>query len=135
MAKCRPGNSIFNEAKGFENYRQPYMDQLTVGLEKSITSRLKAEVMFITRANKSILALVDRNAAQNWRPLNDVYVYDGFGKVLDANGQPLKLPVMYVRADDLRRRLVFGTQFSNQIPGYTQRRHARGCRRRTCRTW
>ncbi|MBL0169398.1 MAG: TonB-dependent receptor [Gemmatimonadaceae bacterium] len=119
-AACRPGNSIFNEAKGFENYRQPYMDQVTVGLEKSITSKLKAEALYITRANKSILALVDRNAARNWRPLRDVYVYDGFGKVLDANGQPLKLPVLYVRADDLRRRLVFGTQFSNQIPGYTQ---------------
>ena len=120
LATCRPGNSIFNEAKGFENYRQPYMDQLTVGLEKSLTSRLKAEVLYITRANKSVLALVDRNAATNWAPLHDVFVYDGFGKVLDANGQPLKLPLLYVRADDLRRRLVFGTQFSNQIPGYTQ---------------
>ena len=47
-------------------------------------------------------------------------VYDGFGPVLDANGSPLKLPTVYVRADDLRRRLVFGTQFSNQIPGYSQ---------------
>ncbi|MEQ1692556.1 MAG: carboxypeptidase regulatory-like domain-containing protein, partial [Gemmatimonas sp.] len=120
LATCRPGNSIFNEAKGFENYRQPYMDQVTVGLEKSLTSRLKAEVLYITRANKSILALVDRNAEKNWRPLRDVHVYDGFGKVLDANGQPLIIPELYVRADDLRRRLVFGTQFSNQIPGYTQ---------------
>ncbi len=119
-ATCRPGNSIFNEAKGFENYRQPYMDQVTIGLEKSITSRMKAEVLYIARVNKSILALVDRNAAKNWRPLRDVYVFDGFGKVLDASGQPLKLPLLYVRADDLRRRLVFGTQFSNQIPGYTQ---------------
>ena len=120
LATCRQGNSIFNEAKGFENYRQPYMDQVTLGLEKSITSRLKAEVLYVTRANKAILALVDRNAAMNWRPLRDVYVHDGFGRVLDANGQPLKLPVLYVRADDLRRRLVFGTQFTNQIPGYTQ---------------
>ena len=120
LANCRPGNSIFNEASGFENYRQPYMDQVTVGLEKAITSRLKAEVLYVTRTNKAILALVDRNAAKNWRPLRDVSVYDGFGKVLDANGQPLTFPVLYVRADDLRRRLVFGTQFSNQIPGYSQ---------------
>ncbi len=120
LSACRPGNSIFSEAKGFENYRQPYMDQLTLGLEKSISSRLKVEALYITRANRSILALVDRNAAKNWRTIKDVYVYDGFGKVLDANGQPLKLPFVYVRSDDLRRRLVFGTQFSNQIPGYTQ---------------
>lgn len=119
-ADCRPGSSIFNEAKAFVNYRQPYMDQVTLGLEKSFTSHLKAEALYITRVNKSILALVDRNLAKNWRALKDVYVYDGFGKVLDANGQPLKLPVLYVRADDLRKRLVFGTQFSNQIPGYTQ---------------
>lgn len=120
LANCRQGNSIFNEAKGFENYKQPYMDQMTFGLEKAITSRLKAEVLYIARTNKSILALVDKNAATNWAPLRDVHVYDGFGRVLDANGKPLTLPLLYVRADDLRRRLVFGTQFSNQIPGYTQ---------------
>lgn len=120
FATCRTGNSIFNEAKGFENYKQPYMDQMTLGLEKSLNSHLKAEVLYITRVNKSVLALVDKNASKNWAVLRDVYVYDGFGKVLDANGQPLKLPALYVRADDLRRRLVFGTQFSNQIPGYTQ---------------
>lgn len=120
LTTCRPGASIFQEARGFENYRQPYMDQWTIGLEKSITSRLKAEVLFVARENKSILALVDRNLEKNWRPLRDVAVYDGFGKVLDANGKPLTLPVVYVRADDLRKRLVFGTQFSNQIPGYSQ---------------
>jgi Carboxypeptidase regulatory-like domain len=120
LANCRPGNSIFTEAKGFENYRQPYMDQLTVGLERALTSRLKAELLYVTRANKSILALVDRNLAQNWRVLRDVQVYDGFGRVRDANGQPLTIPELYVRADDLRRRLVFGTEFSNAIPGYTR---------------
>ncbi len=119
-ATCRPGNSIFTEARSFENYRQPYMDQLTIGLERAITARMKAEVLYVTRANKSILALVDRNLAKNWRPLRDVHVYDGFGKVLDADGKPLVLPELYVRADDLRRRLVFGNQFGNQIPGYTR---------------
>lgn len=119
-ADCRPGNTIFSEASGFENYRQPYMDQVTIGLERSLSSRLKAEIIYVNRVNKSILALVDQNAAMNWRPITNVRVYDGFGQVLDANGQPLTLPTVYVRSDDLRRRLVFGTQFSNQIPGYTQ---------------
>ena len=72
-ATCRPGNSIFTEARGFENYRQPYMDQVTLGLERSLSPRLKAEVLYITRVNKSILALVDHNAAMNWKPLHDVY--------------------------------------------------------------
>ncbi len=120
LSTCRPGNSVFNEARAFEDYRQPYMDQLTVGLEQAIGTRLKAEVLYVTRRNKAILALVDRNAATNWRALRDVHVYDGFGAVLDADGKPLVLPELYVRADDLRRRLVFGTQFSNQIPGYTR---------------
>ena len=120
LANCRIGNSIFSEAKGFENYRQPYMDQLTLGIEKKFGAHLKAEALYITRVNRSVLALVDRNASRNWKVLKEVYVYDAFGKVLDANGQPLKLPSVYVRADDLRKRLVFGTQFSNQIPGYTQ---------------
>lgn len=120
LASCRPGNSIFTEARGFENYRQPYMDQVTVGVEHSISSKLKAEAIYIGRVNKSILALVDKNASMNWRPLHNVSVYDGFGPVRDANGQPLVLPTVYVRSDDLRRRLVFGTQYSNQIPGYMQ---------------
>lgn len=120
VATCRTGNSIFTEAKGFENYRQPYMDQLTIGLERALSSRMKAEVLFVTRANKAILALVDKNAQQNWRVLRDVQVYDGLGRVLDANGEPLTLPELYVRADDLRRRLVFGNTGINQIPGYTR---------------
>lgn len=120
LATCRPGNTVFAEARGFENYRQPYMDQITVGIERSLSSKFKAEVIYIGRVNKSILALVDKNASINWSPLHNVSVYDGFGAVRDANGQPLVLPTVYVRSDDLRRRLVFGTQFSNQIPGYTQ---------------
>ncbi len=32
----------------------------------------------------------------------------------------MTIPELYVRADDLRRRLAFGTEFSNAIPGYTR---------------
>lgn len=120
LFSCQQGTTLFNEANRFENYKQPYMDQITVGIERSLGSRMKGEMIYVRRVNKNVLALVDKNLERNWRPLRNVAVYDGFGRVTDAAGNPLVLPTMYVRADDLRRRLAFGTQFSNEIPGYTQ---------------
>lgn len=120
LFSCQRGQSLFNEANRFENYKQPYMDQITVGIERSLGRRMKGELIYVRRDNKSVLALVDKNLERNWRPISDVRVWDGFGRVLDANGNPLTLPTLYVRADDLRRRLVFGDQFSNEIPGYTR---------------
>lgn len=116
----RSAMPLFMEANRFENYKQPYMDQITIGMERAFGSRMKGELIYVRRDNKSVLALVDKNLRSNWRPLTNVEVYDGFGRVTDADGKPLTLPTMYVRADDLRRRLVFGTAFSNEIPGYTQ---------------
>ena len=116
---CSTGTTLFNEADRFENYKQPYMDQITAGFERQFGRRMKGELVYVRRVNKNVLALVDKNRAQNWKPINNVEVWDGFGRVVDARGNPLTLPTLYVRADDLRRRLAFGTQFSNQIPGYT----------------
>jgi hypothetical protein len=116
---CATGTTLFNEANRFENYKQPYMDQITVGFERALGKRMKGELLYVNRVNKAVLALVDRNREQNWKPISNVQVFDGFGRVVDARGNPLTLPTIYVRADDLRRRLAFGTQFSNQIPGYT----------------
>jgi hypothetical protein len=114
LFSCFPGANLFNEASAIENYRQPYMDQITLGLEKTIGRNLKAEVLYINRRNRDVLSLVDKNLAQNWSPISNVRVLDSRGAVLDANGQPLVLPTVYVRNDDLANRLSAG----DQIPGY-----------------
>ncbi|MEP6763555.1 MAG: hypothetical protein ABJB66_04545, partial [Gemmatimonadaceae bacterium] len=79
---------------------------------------LKAEIVYVNRKNKSVLALVDNNIAANWRPLHNVQLFDGNQAVVGPNGLPLVLPTMYVRVDSLRARIKFGT--GNQVPGYVK---------------
>ncbi len=112
---CFAGSNLFNEASAIEDYKQPYMDQVTLGLEKSLGRNLKAEVVYINRRNRSVLSLVDKNISGNWSPINNVSVTDTRGAVPDPDGNPLVLPVVYVRNDDLRNRLAAG----DQIPGYS----------------
>ncbi len=118
LFNCRAGRSLFNEAHAYQNYREPYMDQYTFGLEKSFGQHLKAELVYVKRQNKSVLALVDNNIDANWRPLRNVQLFDGSVAVKGPNGLPLVLPTLYVRVDSLRARLKFGV--GGQVPGYTK---------------
>ncbi len=118
---CFAGTNLFNEASAIEDYRQPYMDQVTLGLEKSLGRKLKAEVVYINRRNRSVLSLVDRNLAGNWSPIANVRVSESRGAVQTPDGSDLLLPVIYVRNDDLYDRLVAG----DRIPGYERADTAR----------
>lgn len=111
---CFPGSVLFNEARAFEDYEQPYMDQITLGLEKMFGTNLKGEVLYINRQNHSVLSLADRNLESNWSPLTDVQVRDVRGPVRTPDGANLVLPLLYVRNDDLAARLRAG----DVIPGY-----------------
>jgi len=113
---CFPGGNLANEARRFEDYRQPYMDQITIGLEKAISRRLTAEVVYINRRNRSVLSLVDKALVRNWSPIANVRVLDSRGTVKDPDGRDVVLPEIYVRNDDLRARLRLG----DVIPGYTR---------------
>ena len=99
--------TIMNETGRVENYRQPYVDQLVLGAEKSIGARWKVEVLYTTRANKDIVGLVDRNRATNYSPIYSTFVDNRFasGRVVDANGAPLALPVVWVSNKDLKASL------------------------------
>jgi hypothetical protein len=112
---CFPGSNLANEAEAIEDYQQPYMDQITLSLEKSIGRQLKASVLYINRQNKSILSLVDTRINRSWVPINNVRVSDERGAVKDPDGRDLVLPVIYVRGDDIRARLRAG----DNIPGYS----------------
>jgi hypothetical protein len=111
---CFPGSNLASDTREIENYRQPYMDQVTFGLEKAINRQLKAEAIYITRRNRSVLSLVDNFINRNWSPIANVRVLDSRGAVKDPDGREVVLPVIYVRNDDLRERLRLG----DVIPGY-----------------
>jgi hypothetical protein len=95
--------TILNESGRVDGYRQPYVDQTMFAVEKALGSQWKAEVLYTDRANGDIVGLVDRNMSTNYSPLSKVRVTQrlGFGNILDANGRPLVLPVVYVSNQDL----------------------------------
>jgi hypothetical protein len=113
---CFPGANLVNEVRQIEEYRQPYMDQLTLGVTRALGRRLTAEVVYLQRRNGAVLSLVDKRVDRNWSPLADVRVADANGPVRDVNGKPLVLPLVYVRNDDLVERLRAG----DVIPGYVR---------------
>jgi hypothetical protein len=95
-----------NEEGGVFNYRQPYIDQVVVGLERSIGSRWKAEAVYVNRRNRRLVALVDRNLESNYTAFTNLRVTDRFGgTILDHNGRPLVIPLVYLPNDALVRRL------------------------------
>ena len=97
-----------NESGRVENYRQPYVDQAMLGLEKTLGSSLKLEILYTNRRNGDIVGLIDRNLSSNYTPIYNVAVDQRFvnGDVLDANGRPLVLPKVYVSNRDLQAALA-----------------------------
>jgi len=95
---------ILNESGRVEHYRQPYVDQAVFGIEKSIGSAWKVEISYADRRNGDIVGLVDRNLLSNYSPLHDIAVDHRLanGVVLDANGNRLVLPTLYVSNKDLQ---------------------------------
>ena len=106
--------TILNESGPVERYRQPYVDQFVLSTEKAFGSRWKADLVYTHRTNGDIVGLVDRNLATNYTAVHDIQVQHrlGFGTILDANGRPLVLPVVYIANDDLLRAL------QAQYPGH-----------------
>lgn len=78
------------------NYRQPYIDQLVVGLEKQLGRWWKAEVVYVDRRNRNMVALVDRNAERNYTLFENVQALDASGNPVIYGGEPVVLPRLYV---------------------------------------
>lgn len=117
---------VLDEAGRTENYRQPYVNQSVLALEKSLGQAWKAEAVYTHRVNRDIVGLVDRNMARNYTPIYNTRANHRFGqgRVLDARGNPLELPVLYISNDDLRRRLFSCGDSGNApcatpVAGYT----------------
>ena len=105
-----------------ENYRQPYVDQLVVGVEKQLGRWFKAEAVYVNRSNGNMVALVDRNAASNYTLFRAVSVYDEFGEILRIEGSPVVLQEVYVPnyiVVDLLKQKARGEFFGSIGPGLT----------------
>jgi hypothetical protein len=116
--------SILNEAGSVTKYRQPYVEQALLSVEKRFGPRWKLEAMYVNRVNKDIVGLVDRNLAANYSPLRNVVVKDHVTgqTILDQSGAPLVIPIVWVansdlKADLIRRRTGFTPR--PPTPGYT----------------
>jgi hypothetical protein len=90
------GEEILNETGPVENYQQPYIDQWLVGLEKQVGNWLKMEALYTRRANKNMVALVDRNRDTNYTLFERVRVYDAGGKVAPFSGGSIYLKELYL---------------------------------------
>jgi hypothetical protein len=110
---------IMSESGRVSKYRQPYVDQLMVSVEKSFGTKWKAELFGTTRKNRSIVGLVDRNVATNYSELHNVRVDNYFqpGTIKAPNGGPLTLPTIYFANGDLKRLKVLNPTDS-VVAGY-----------------
>ena len=115
--------SILNESGRVEGYRQPFVDQWILGLEKTFGPRWKAELLYTNRINRDIAGLVDRNLEENYSPLTNVSVRHRitFTPVLDQNAGELVIPVIWVRNDALiaALRAAQASFGGTPPPGYT----------------
>ncbi len=84
-----------------EGYRQPYVDQVVAGLEKTFGDAWKAQALFLRRRNRNMVALVDRNLGSNWTEFRDVVMQDRFFRSLFFGGEPLVLDRLWISNKDI----------------------------------
>lgn len=84
-----------------EQYRQPYMDQVVLSLERAIGTRWKVGVAYVHRRNRDMVALVDRNLASNYTVVRNVIMLDRFGQPVYFAGRPLVLDKLAISNEDI----------------------------------
>ncbi|MFC1574876.1 carboxypeptidase regulatory-like domain-containing protein [Gemmatimonadota bacterium] len=90
------GEIILNETGPVSDYRQPYVDQWLVGLERQVGDWLKFEALYTRRSNGNMVALVDRNRATNYTRFERVRVFDTSGDVVPFQGGSVYLQELYL---------------------------------------
>jgi hypothetical protein len=84
-----------------EQYRQPYMDQTVLSLERAIGTRWKVGLAYVHRRNRDMVALVDRNMASNYTVIDNVQILDRFGRQLYFAGRPFVLDRLAMSNEDI----------------------------------
>jgi hypothetical protein len=99
---------ILDAAGRVDGYKQPYVDQAVLALEKTFGPTWKAELVYTHRRNGDIVGLKDRNLANNYTAIRNVHVDHRYvrGLVLDANGRRLVLPQVYASNQDILRAMA-----------------------------
>ena len=101
----KQGEVVLNETGPLLDYKQPYVDQWLVGLEKQVGNWLKMEAVYTRRVNKDMVALVDLNRDANYTLFDRVRVYDASGKVVPFSGGSIYLKELYLPNNLLLERL------------------------------
>lgn len=94
-------NVVLSQAGEVRDYHQPYVDQFSAGMEVRFgEGHWRGEFLFVSRDNRNLVGIVDRNLDKNFRKFDYVYVTDRSGKpVLDSYGKPMILPAVYIPVD------------------------------------
>ena len=90
-----------DQAGRVEQYRQPYMDQAVLSLERALGTRWKVGVAYVHRTNRDMVALVDRNLASNYTVVDNVIVLDRFGRPVVFAGRPLVVDKLAISNEDI----------------------------------
>lgn len=94
---------ILDESGVVRGYRQPYVDQASLAVERRFGTRWKLQLLALHRRNGDIVGLVDRNLAANYTRLSGIRVDHRIlpGELTDADGAPLVLDDLWVSNQDL----------------------------------
>ncbi len=103
----RQSVEALNETGPAEDYHQPYINEWLVGLEKQAGSSVKLSMLYTRRDNRSMVALVDKNAATNYTVFPCVRVYDSTDQPVPYWGGTVWLPEVYLPNNVLRERLIW----------------------------
>lgn len=99
------GEIVLNETGPVQDYRQPYLDQWLVGVQKQVGNWMKIEAVYTRRTNKDMLALVDLNREDNYTHFTGVRVFDATGYPVPYSGGSVFLQDLYVPNHTIRARL------------------------------
>jgi len=92
-----------DQAGRVEDYRQPYVDQTVLSLERVFGGRWRVGLAYVFRQNHDMVALVDRNLASNYTVVENVVVRDRFGRQVFFGGKPLVLERLAISNEDILR--------------------------------
>lgn len=106
-----------NETGPVAHYRQPYVDEWLVGLEKQFGSSVKLDLLYTRRRNHDMVALVDRHAETNYTAFHGVRVFDPEGSIVPYAGGSIWLPEVYLPNYVVRERLI--CKFTTDCPDAT----------------
>jgi hypothetical protein len=99
-----------------EGYRQPYVDQRVLSLEKTLGTRWKATAAYIWRRNKNMVALVDKNLASNYTVYENVEVLNRIFRPIIWDGKPLVLERVAISNEDIIRNWQLASSGVNPDP-------------------